>query len=187
MSFRFRSLVCRAFLFMCLPFLFSAAKADQREPPLKCEINRGAWCIVKGVDNINFSIVKDERLNRWSIWDSYWQKEVGIVLESFGCVDASADSIEVFKVNSNVLWEGRLWREVVVKLRNDNSCNLRLFVSMEDSNFRNKAATGLGGAIAICISGRTCTENILATYVYELLASDRKPEKPHKTPISKKQ
>ena len=157
--------------FLCVSLALSPTilKAEPQEPPLKCEISRGAWCIVKGIGEIKFVARQNEQWNRWALYDNYWKKEVGVVLEGSGCIDTVADKVELIKVRSNVIWEGRRWKEAVVSLRRDGTCELRLMVPVSDPNFVRKAASSLSGHIAACVAGHTCVDNILSTLVYKSL------------------
>jgi hypothetical protein len=126
-------------LCLVLVFLAHPLRAELQEPPLKCEITRGSWCIVKGISEIRFANVQNGKWHKWALYDEYWKKDVGIVLEGTGCVDTAADTIELVEVHSNVLWEGRRWKEAVVSIRRDRTCELRLMVPTNDIAFVKKA------------------------------------------------
>jgi hypothetical protein len=162
-------MVTRCFLCISLALLASVLKAEPQEPPIKCEVARGAWCIVRGVGEIKFVARQSEQWNKWSLYDNYWKKEVGVVLEGTACSDTVADKVELIKVRPNVLWEGRRWKEAVVSLRRDGTCELRLMVPIDDPSFVRKAASSLSGHIAACFAGHACADNMLSTFVYKSL------------------
>jgi hypothetical protein len=144
-------------------------KAEPHEPPLQCEISRGAWCIVKGIGEIRFAKIPNSEWNKWTVNDDYWHRRVGIILEKASCPETVADTVEIVQVRSNVRWEGNLWREAVIQLRKDRRCQLRLMVPLDDLSFQKKAASSLTGSVAACIAGMACTDNILSTKVYRVL------------------
>ncbi len=150
-------------------------RAAVREPPLKCEFTRGAWCVVKGAAKAEMTKNGSAKFNTWRFFDEYWRREVGVVLEGVNCVGNTADVIELVEVNSNVIWEGRRWREAVVNLRKDNSCSLRLMVPSHDQAFVKKAASSLSGHVAACMKGRVCAENILAPRIFDALVKGTSP------------
>jgi hypothetical protein len=154
---------------MGLIFIAPSLKAEMHEPPLQCEISRGAWCIIKGVGEIRLEEGRDGKWNKWTIVDRYWNREVGLIFEEISCADTEADRIEIVHVRSNVRWEQGLWNEATVSLRKDGSCELRLMVPVSDQEFRKKAASSLSGHIAACLPGRPCADNILSTKLYKFL------------------
>lgn len=143
--------------------------AEPLEPPLKCKIMHGAWCILDGVDQREFTSYRNRYWRQWNLHDKYWNREVGVVLERRDCRGKAANTIEVVKVRPNTLWAGRRWNEVLLKLRKDRTCELRLFVPVDDRDFVKKAATSLSGNIAVCLRGRPFVENVLSPLVYKLL------------------
>jgi hypothetical protein len=169
MMIRSSLMVTRWFFFVSLALSTPVLKAEPQEPPLKCEISRGAWCIVRGIGEIKFVARQSGKWNKWSLYDNYWKKEVGVVLEGTACIDTVADKVELIKVRPNVLWEDRRWKEAVVSLRRDGTCELRLLVPVSDPIFVRKAASSLSGHIAACIAGHACADNILSTFVYKSL------------------
>ncbi len=144
------------------------------EPPLRCEIARGAWCIMPGVGKIE-TFDRDNKISRLTIIDEYWGKEVGMVTEGPACSNAFADIVEIVEINSDLLHNGRYWREIVVKLRRDNTCFLRLMVPTGDKAFVSPAASSLSGHLAACIAGRACTDHILAAHLYYPLVTGKFP------------
>lgn len=157
--------------FFCIALSLSTPilRAEPQEPPLKCEVAHGAWCVVRGIGEIKFVARQNEQWNKWSLYDNYWKREVGVVLETPGCNDTVADRVELIKIRANVLWEGSRWKEAVVSLRRDGTCELRLMVPLSDPIFVRKAASSLSGHIAACIAGHACTDNILSAFVYKSL------------------
>ncbi|MYM41936.1 hypothetical protein [Duganella qianjiadongensis] len=162
-------MVSRWFCAIALALSTPILSAAPQEPPLKCEVTHGAWCVARGIGEIKFVAHQNEQWNRWSLYDNYWKREVGVVLETPGCSDTVADRVELIKISPNVLWEGSRWKEAVISLRRDGTCELRLMVPLSDLNFVGKAASSLTGHIAACIAGRACTDNMLSAFAYKSL------------------
>jgi hypothetical protein len=162
-------------LWSVLLFCSSSLRAEPKEPPLKCGIDRTSWCIVKNADDIKVSVTKKDKWREWRIFDNYWKREVGLVLEKKRCPALKAEGLWVSSVNGNVLWEGEQWQEVVVDLRKDKLCTLRLLVPTRNREFRRKAASSLSGHIAACLPNQKCTSNVLSTHVYKLLDNGQPP------------
>lgn len=161
-------------LCILLTLLTPNLHADQPEPPLKCEVNRGAWCILRGIGEIKFSAGREEEQWReWSLYDNYWKKQVGVIFEEATCMDTVADDVEVTQVRSNVLWNKRRWNEAIVSLRREGTCKLRLLVPVSDPTFVRKAASSLSGSIAACIPGHACSDNVLSNIVYKSLTTSK--------------
>jgi hypothetical protein len=161
--------VTRWFCCIALALSTSFLRAEPHEPPLKCEITHGAWCVVRGIGEVKFVARQNEQWNKWSLYDNYWKREVGVVLETPGCSDTVADRVELIKISPNVLWEGSRWKEAVISLQRDRTCQLRLMVPLSDPTFVRKAASSLSGHIAACIAGHACTDNMLSAFVYKSL------------------
>jgi hypothetical protein len=158
-------MVTRCFFCIALALSTPIISAEPQEPPLKCEVTPGAWCIVRGIGEIKYVPRQSEQWNKWSLYDNYWKREVGVVLEAPACNETVADRVKLIKLSPNVLWEGRRWKEATVSLRRDGTCDLRLMVPLSDPMFVRKAASSLSGHIAACIAGHACADNMLSTFV----------------------
>lgn len=163
------SLRRQTFVAMFLALIGPGVNAEPMEPPLACEITRKAWCIMKGMAEIKFVKSTDGRWHRWVLYDGYWKRDVGVILEDVGCESATADTIEVTATRQTIAWDGRTWTRVVIRLRKDRSCELVLMVPAGDPKFRKRVASSLSGHIAVCIQDRRCSDNILSRQIYSLL------------------
>jgi hypothetical protein len=170
--FRFLLRASRQAFFCTLLLLFShpiRAEPTPKELPLRCEIARGWWCILGNVGEINFSKTTDENIANWTFYDSYWKRKVGVLLEQGDCKASAADSIQILRARTHVLWKGHHWNDVTVGLKSDSSCKLRILVPAEDPSFLVKAATALSGNIAVCMANQLCSDNILSERIFDLL------------------
>lgn len=163
---------------LCLASAFAfdlkIVKAEVMEPPLRCTIDRTAWCIVEGVGSVRFEPRKNDGWNKWKIYDAHWGKTVGIVLEKPGCNDRRADQIVISDVKLDVRRFGDRWNQVSVTLNKERSCELKIMSIATDKNFLAKAANSLSGSIAVCLVGERCSENILSPKIYHLLSNSRR-------------
>lgn len=136
------------------------------EPPLKCEITRGAWCFLKSPYELNFSHAQNEPYFIWVVSEGMWADEAGVILEDDGCVEQPADTLEVIGGMRHVLWQETKWREVKVSLRKDGSCDLRLLVPLAENAPLDMAASALSTHISVCYRGEACAPNVVADVVY---------------------
>lgn len=136
------------------------------EPPLKCEISRGAWCFLKSPYKLTFSHAQNEPYFIWTVSEDMWADEAGFILEDDGCADHPADTLEVIDGMRSVLWRERQWREVKLRLREDGSCYLRLLVPPLENAPLDMAASALSTHISACYLGKPCAPNVVADVVY---------------------
>lgn len=138
------------------------------EPPIKCDISRGAWCFLRSPYTFTFFHAQDESFSAWKVVEDHWSNEPGFVLEDNGCGDVGhADTLEVSVIPDGVAWSGQQWRGVLVKLRADGSCNLRLLAPLPSQAPLDMAASALSTHVAICYEDRACTPNVIADKVYQ--------------------
>lgn len=96
-------------------------------PPRKCEITVGAWCIFESNITIQHKPSAESGYRSvWTIWGSNWSKQPSIILEPNGCRDGLSDVVRLIEFDGNFPWDGRRWNSILVKLKSDDACNLRL-------------------------------------------------------------
>lgn len=163
---------CFSMLVVVLMVLISG-RLFALEPPRHCAITRGAWCIMDGYYQITYSGVDNQPLNQWVISQDRWSDEPAVILESVGCRDAVADENEIVETNREVEWNGQLWREVVVRLRGDGKCELRLLAPTFERVELDTAASELSGSIAVCYLDQRCEANSIDAETYRSFRSMR--------------
>jgi len=137
-----------------------------REPPLECEIFRGAWCILSGSYELTLSHVANRPLYQWSMTESHWRSEAGLILESAFCPKRHADVIQVVRVSERFEWSGKHWRQVVVRLTSDGACELQLLAPARELAPLDMAASALSTHIAACFVNKPCTDHLIADEVF---------------------
>lgn len=160
-------------LSLAMWWLFVDGRAMALEPPMQCAIKRGAWCIISSNHTITYSGVHDEPRYQWHIAGDYWKDEPALILESKGCRDAVADDNQIVETNSEVTWEGKRWREVVVRLRKDGTCELRLLAPTFDQVELDAAASRLSTNIAVCFAHQPCEQSSISSDIYRTFRSLR--------------
>ena len=146
-------------------------EAWAEEPPIRCEITRGSWCILASPYQIMFSPVPGTSLNQWTLSESYWHKEAAIILESTMCPDRKAEVLEIAETNPRFLWLGRYWRRVVVRLTTDGECSLQLLAPTRSRAPLDMAVSAISTHVAACIDAKPCPEAIVGPTVYGVFRS----------------
>ena len=157
----------------------ATAIRESTEPPLKCEIRRGAWCFMKSPYRVTFSHAQNEPYYVWIVSEDMWRNEEGVILEDEACAESPADTIDVKDSLTQVVWEGKNWRQVTLVLRKDSTCNLRLLAPMKDEAPLDMAASALSTHISACYANtKDCTKDLVADRVYPWFARDISSAKP---------
>lgn len=96
-------------------------------PKQQCEIRMPVWCIYK--DDV---VIKNEPgrvpgyRSVWTMWGDYWKEHPAVILEPAGCRVGLSDEIELISIDRRYVWNEEEWNSLVVRLKSDGSCDLRM-------------------------------------------------------------
>lgn len=152
--------------------------ASPNEPLPQCAITRGAWCILKGPYQIEYSPVRNEPIYSWTISEKYWRSEAGVILEGQGCKDGAADTLELIDSSSLFSWEGQTWKAATLRLKKNGQCDLQFLVPTSERAPLGMAASVISTHVAVCLRKLKCEGNIVAPYVFRSLSNGPSRE-PH--------
>jgi len=103
------------------------APLEALAPPRECEIRMAAWCIFKSNITIQHKPSSDPAYRSvWTMWGSYWSTQPSVVLEPAGCREGLSDMLRVVNFDGNFQWDNRKWNSIVIQLKSDKTCDLRL-------------------------------------------------------------
>lgn len=160
-----RFYVCLAALFALI--LWSGADESQAassEPPVLCAIDRGSWCILRGVSEVKLSFGPEGV--EWRIWDKYWEDESGLLLETGDCSAVAELSPMIKEVQGVVLRGGVTWQEVRLTLHKSGTCELRFLVPTPDRAPLGMAASSWSSQVALCEPRKRCGSVDAGRYIY---------------------
>lgn len=146
-----------------------ARSANATAPPRQCEITRGAWCLLVGNYTVE-AVETDEDVTIWEISRPTWHDETLRILEPATCLAASG--IEPVVTEQSELYDhnGVAWLSVVVRVADNELCDLRLLIPAVDENDTeaHQASEDLGWLIStkigICFPSISCTEIRVSNY-----------------------
>jgi hypothetical protein len=104
-------------------------------PLLTCEIRQRAWCIHNGTAEVTLvqPVVSSDPPGRaWLLRDLHYPNSFLAVLEPQGCREVLADAVDPVSFAHGVHWREKTWDQLVVRLRKDGSCDLKLLLSPYD-------------------------------------------------------
>jgi len=107
-----------------------AVKNTASMPAPVCEIRQRAWCIIQA-NSVITDIPAWEPADPDHTWMIHHRKQPDsnlVIFEPRGCRKAPADTVEAIRFLHGVMWEGRSWDEMKVRLRRDGTCDLTLRV-----------------------------------------------------------
>lgn len=115
-----------------------SAAADAAAPRRTCEITRQSWCVLAGsleITKLQKSNNRDPAGTIWVLDDVGEVQSKLVVIEPPGCAVGFADTIEPLSFAEAVSWRDQSWDEMSIRLKRNESCDLRLRVpSYQTSN-----------------------------------------------------
>ena len=131
-----------------------SSKSVNAMPPVRvCEIRQSTWCIYAGDITIQHRLSSDvEYRSVWSIWGRYWADHPAVVLEPSGCRNGHSDQIRLIEHDVGFEWSGRKWDSVVVRLKVDGTCDLRLLSPAKGEDPRQSAFSAKLTLIQTCLT-----------------------------------
>lgn len=157
-----------------LPFLFfmfggavppaSTPEVVLQSPPIECRERLGAWCILRlGAREVDVEYSQVDGLFIWRIGDPRWGNEEIAIREPKSCRTTFADSVDMVDGGAELGADGRHYQNLIISLRKDGTCDLRLRLSNDD-----KASYGWAFAPAIaaaCFDEGPCEEGQIFRYI----------------------
>jgi len=103
--------------------------ASPAAPPRKCEVRQAAWCIGQGAWEITDRLAGQEKYDHvWIVRGFTRPKAPLVVLEPGGCREGYSDGVSAVRFDRAYPWDGKTWNRMVVRLRNDGSCDLDVLI-----------------------------------------------------------
>ena len=104
-------------------------------PPRVCEIRQKAWCMYQESSEITDQQVtdsQDSEVHIWAMRNNYYPNSVLMIVEPNGCRNAFANEVKSLEYDKSIKWHGKIWDQMLVRLRTDGSCDLKLLVPVYD-------------------------------------------------------
>lgn len=150
----------------------AASGAQALEPPDRCEIKRGAWCILR--DDVTVT----KRLPTpgsgeviWSVRDPLWKSDF-VIVESRGCDQVLSKDPKITGYVENASWGGDTWNEVNIKLDIGGVCSLRLLSKSGPADIHRSDYVSKLGLLRMCVDKNCGGETILKRFGLGPLSSD---------------
>ena len=141
----------------------SLSDEPHNAPARECEFERGSWCLLQGSYKVEFLGINNPPSNLWTISEDYWEDETVKIIEPLLCRDHPADIVkEISRQKKEVFKE--TWDEIVVRLKEDETCDLRILSPEKSKSLAIK--NFLRAQIAICLKSNSyCEMDVLADHI----------------------
>lgn len=144
-------------IFTLMLFMPCALYAENTpsSPPNKCEIKQAVWCILySDVSYEDYPSIESGFASSWVIRGGSWRSYPLIIREPIGCRNGNSDATEVLGDVQSIIMENGEWFKIIVKLKNDNSCNMEFTYPSEELDPQR------GGFFAAMNLIRACTNEV---------------------------
>lgn len=117
----------------CLAWRPALAEATATDAPQqRCVRSHGAWCVLQGAAETHLSTGSSSSSYRLS--DPSHPASALIVVAPVACMRGYADQISLRSFEHGIAFQDEPWEEVVVDLRADGSCGLRILLPPSGSS-----------------------------------------------------
>lgn len=119
--------VSAVLLAACAPTVAQASPPAIDAPPSVCEIQQAVWCLLYSDATYEDRPSGQEAYaSQWIVRGGTWQTHPLVINEPRGCRRGQSDTVELVSYERNVSSGGRNVNKMIVKLKQDGSCNLEL-------------------------------------------------------------
>ncbi len=160
-----------ALLGLTLACWITNAQAADPVPPAastRCELRLGSWCILEGALIVQRKFTNEgprERL--WTLTYRWEPRTTVLIQEQPGCQLGLADRFELVRLERNVKRDYRFWDKAVVRLKQNEKCDLAIWMPVLTGDQRQwAAATGL--TLVKSCEDEACTGKSLGERLFDV-------------------